>query len=192
MKRRLLNLLTAFSLLLCVAVIALWVRSYRRSDWITHRTLSRRDIAPVEGENQRPFIVRAADFDVRTGSGNVRVSRRTNGWYDQYDYSSDTLPSPGWAWATDEVDDPAGEGSHALWSRLGFDFDHSLSNGVFQTRVTTVCLPLWTPAVLLAAPATLWALRRFPARTPTSRCPACGYDLTGNASGVCPECGNTR
>src|SRR5688572_3907797 len=28
MKRRLLNLLTALSLLLCVAVVALWVRSY--------------------------------------------------------------------------------------------------------------------------------------------------------------------
>ena len=37
MKRRLLNLLTALSLLLCVAVVALWVRSYRASEtlyWI--------------------------------------------------------------------------------------------------------------------------------------------------------------
>src|SRR5687768_14337477 len=32
MKRRLLNLLTALSLLLCVAVVALWVRSYWRAD----------------------------------------------------------------------------------------------------------------------------------------------------------------
>jgi len=23
-------------------------------------------------------------------------------------------------------------------------------------------------------------------------CPACGYDLTANASGVCPECGEVR
>jgi len=29
---------------------------------------------------------------------------------------------------------------------------------------------------------------RTPARDP-SRCSACGYDLTGNVSGVCPECG---
>jgi hypothetical protein len=32
--------------------------------------------------------------------------------------------------------------------------------------------------------------RRLRARPP-GRCPACGYDLTGNASGVCPECGAT-
>ena len=32
MKRRLLNLLTALSLLLCVAVMAVWVRSYRVAD----------------------------------------------------------------------------------------------------------------------------------------------------------------
>ncbi len=24
---------------------------------------------------------------------------------------------------------------------------------------------------------------------PPSHCPKCGYDLTGNVSGVCPECG---
>ena len=31
-----------------------------------------------------------------------------------------------------------------------------------------------------------WQRRRHAAR---GRCPACGYDLTGNASGTCPECG---
>ena len=27
---------------------------------------------------------------------------------------------------------------------------------------------------------------------PTGQCLTCGYDLTGNVSGVCPECGNAR
>jgi hypothetical protein len=39
-----------------------------------------------------------------------------------------------------------------------------------------------------------WLLHRIARRTPrfrqTGRCPACGYDLTGNVSGVCPECGS--
>ncbi len=30
-----------------------------------------------------------------------------------------------------------------------------------------------------------WSDRRFP----TGECQRCGYDLTGNVSGVCPECG---
>ena len=29
----------------------------------------------------------------------------------------------------------------------------------------------------------------IPRRWPVGRCAACGYDLRGNASGVCPECG---
>lgn len=36
MTRRLLNLLTALSLLPCVAVAALWVRSYWASDSVIH------------------------------------------------------------------------------------------------------------------------------------------------------------
>ena len=32
----------------------------------------------------------------------------------------------------------------------------------------------------------LWALRR---RVPQGHCRTCGYDLTGNTSGICPECG---
>ena len=42
MTWRLLNLLTVLSLLLCVAAVALWARSYGRSDWITHRSMTRR------------------------------------------------------------------------------------------------------------------------------------------------------
>jgi hypothetical protein len=36
----------------------------------------------------------------------------------------------------------------------------------------------------------LWGWRTFHARRrPWGLCPACDYDLTGNVSGVCPECG---
>jgi len=42
MKRRLLNLLTALSLLLRVAVCVLWVRSYERNEIFTHAATLRR------------------------------------------------------------------------------------------------------------------------------------------------------
>ena len=42
MKRRLLNLLTALSLLLCVAVVALWVRSYFAADRLVGMPLTKR------------------------------------------------------------------------------------------------------------------------------------------------------
>lgn len=52
-----------------------------------------------------------------------------------------------------------------------------------------VTVPLWIPFLLLAVPtARLWWLDRR--RMPPGHCPRCGYDLTGNVSGRCPECGN--
>lgn len=48
-------------------------------------------------------------------------------------------------------------------------------------------------ATLAAAAAILAALaawlRRYVARRQAGRCPSCSYDLTGNVSGACPECG---
>ncbi|MDB5356511.1 MAG: hypothetical protein JWN24_2964 [Phycisphaerales bacterium] len=32
-------------------------------------------------------------------------------------------------------------------------------------------------------------VRRFEPKIPPGHCLACGYDLTGNVSGTCPECG---
>ena len=50
-----------------------------------------------------------------------------------------------------------------------------------------VRVPLWMPVVALALPTGLlwWRDRRYP----KGHCQTCGYDLTGNTSGVCPECG---
>lgn len=51
-----------------------------------------------------------------------------------------------------------------------------------------ISIPLWVPSLIVAIPtALLWWLGRegFPPQC----CPKCGYDSTGNTSGVCPECG---
>ena len=54
-------------------------------------------------------------------------------------------------------------------------------------RVTYRVVPLWLILAAVSAPtAFLWYRDR---RQPKGHCPSCGYDLTGNVSGVCPECG---
>ncbi len=49
-------------------------------------------------------------------------------------------------------------------------------------------LPIWLLFLLTAAPtALLWYRDRR--RIPPGHCPKCGYNLTLNVSGTCPECG---
>ena len=65
-------------------------------------------------------------------------------------------------------------------------FWNDVTNGFAHFNL---CLPLWLPlaVVLLPTLASAFLLRRH-ARRP-GHCPACGYDLTGNVTGRCPECG---
>jgi len=62
----------------------------------------------------------------------------------------------------------------------------------FTTTVTTVVFPVWGVLLLLwAYPAFMFArgpLRRYRRRR-RGLCTQCGYSLTGNISGICPECG---
>ena len=52
-----------------------------------------------------------------------------------------------------------------------------------------IILPIWIPFLLLLVPTALlwWHDRRY--RFPSGHCNKCGYDLTGNVSGRCPEGG---
>ena len=56
-----------------------------------------------------------------------------------------------------------------------------------ETGADEAVVPLWC-LLVLAGPATalLWWRDR---RKPAAHCQNCGYDLTGNVSGTCPECG---
>lgn len=57
------------------------------------------------------------------------------------------------------------------------------------TRIRTFMLPFWVPlAPVSAATIVLWWRDRQP-RFPANHCQKCGYNLTGNTSGRCPECG---
>ena len=52
-------------------------------------------------------------------------------------------------------------------------------------------MPLWPIVALAAVAPAVWLVDplRKRRRRKAGQCAACGYDLTGNVSGVCPECG---
>ena len=76
---------------------------------------------------------------------------------------------------------------------LGFGYFSELEGGG-AVRFDSYRMPLWFlavvflayPAVALTGDLRRWQRRR---RERHDLCLKCGYDLTGNVSGVCPECG---
>lgn len=69
-----------------------------------------------------------------------------------------------------------------VWpSRMSFD-DHD--NGTL--KILAIGLVFAIAFAFLAIPVS--HMKRL-AQQDTSKCVSCGYDLTGNVSGVCPECG---
>jgi hypothetical protein len=74
----------------------------------------------------------------------------------------------------------------------------SIPAGMLAVVVGAARHSLWLRyVVILGANVVGWivlcevAFARLPKRIPTSCCQDCGYDLTGNVSGVCPECGTS-
>ena len=177
MKRTLLNLLTASWLLLFVAFTVLWVRSYRVGEIVTHvRPLGREPVGPVE-EGQEPYF----DYVYRHVSVGIAAGGIHFVWVLT---AGDPLEASEVGWSREAVTpEPMPPGDTPL-KRLGFDV-------FWEPGLKQVLLPAWAVAAPAAVPlvlSTIGAVRRR-RRDRRHLCRSCGYDLTGNVSGVCPECG---
>ncbi len=77
---------------------------------------------------------------------------------------------------------------YSLSETPGFNWKYqSFTLEVAWGSATITVVPLWILLLLAAIPTVvLWLRDR---RYPPGHCRKCGYDLTGNVSGICPECG---
>jgi hypothetical protein len=76
-----------------------------------------------------------------------------------------------------------------LYFRLGFFWPDAAHSRIYDGHVIGVETPCWLLFLLASIPtAFLWYRDRRP---PKGHCQTCGYDLTGNVTGICPECGTT-
>ena len=204
MRRRPFNIASAVSLLLCVAMIALWIRSYWRADEITRRCAdypySTDDIGETQPVYKNIVVERTVRLD--RGSFQFRVRRSCDGQYIvgpswefpvgiHYSFESEELFGPG--------REPTHFGHSFLWNpramvdRFGFFIGKGSTSDFGRTRfdVNEIAMPSWI-LVFITSVLPAWSLSRFVRirlKRPANLCQFCGYNLTGNTSGTCPECG---
>jgi hypothetical protein len=207
-KRHVLNVATALSVLLCAALVALWVRSYRVADELTLKR-ARYDYSPSESrELEEPSWVGRISVD------RILSNRGIVGGYhkrsvdplivDVKDWSEDYPAGRVLLWDRDEPLDrdslqleDSGQILHpsTLLDRLGFFVGRyqieGMAAGMADFNVGEVQVPIWFLAALAAIlpflrAMNLWRSRR---RRAPGVCQQCGYSLVGNVSGICPECG---
>jgi hypothetical protein len=160
--RRLFNFVTAVSLLLCVAVAALWIVSYRGEPLRAERATSQGEWVEI--------VNHAGAFKLFSGSTWPRLGDAR--WGETYAEEYIIARRHGTLWAR--------------WnSELG------MSGTEYVEAIEIRHWPIVLTAALLPA-IRLAGIARRGRRVSRGRCQLCGYDLTGNVSGVCPECGGAH
>ena len=193
MKRRLLNLLTALSLLLCVAVCVLWARSYYAVPLESH-------FAGWKAYRHGGTYSALRHTGVWSSRGMLAAGVNQSSWDDAYNLELVRTR------LCEGVGGPGVETRNYLFPRRwperwklerdkAFPTDffagrHQWNGRGFGSFAAGVALPHWFVAgMLLIPPAARAAVGLRRARLLAGgRCSLCGYDLRATP-GRCPECG---
>jgi hypothetical protein len=172
MRRRLFTILSALSLVLCLATCVLWVRSYRAYDGIS------RDVN-ITGPS----------------TGILSISGRLIVYHFASDYPNppkakweigpaDPVQMPDLAKMYDFSDFPH------FWNRIGFVVNRYLTMEGPVTAWDTASVPDWFVLAIWSFLPVIVVLRhlRRQRRVSTNACVVCGYDLRATPN-RCPECG---
>jgi hypothetical protein len=215
-KRRIFSLASLLSLLLCGATVVMWARSYFVADQFSYCTASETrcrcyDCFLVTSRGQVAFNCTIRQMDMQEALGMVLKEMQKMGsrpglsWFAARPARSlqpggtDSFSRLGFLWETRNDVRPI----VAITNSAG---EHILAGLPTRARVVKPLgkiafsgfhfrLPFWFIFVLLIPPSLpsvfrqcrRWLIRAK--RAKRGRCLACGYNLTGNTSGACPECG---
>jgi hypothetical protein len=160
-RRRLFTITSAVLLLGCLAMLWLWAVSYRSGSYFDWRT--RGHGVELYTGNGRVFF---SAFEVRR-QNEYRFEGFRYGPMSPLDHWDQVLPT------------------HHLY--LG-----AFAAGWNDTGVLAGCgliLPYWFFVVVAGVIPAIWLRKHLNKRYREGGCEACGYNLTANTSGVCPECG---
>ncbi len=152
MRRHLFTLASAVSLLLCLATVVLWVRSYAIRDELFCGNLKLHSAISVSASSNRGILSLS-----RTGPS------RSSGLY--WDcFAPNPLQTSGMFGIVRRTTGPS--------------------------HLDTFYFPIVVLSGLFALLHASWVVMKSRDGTRHASCRSCGYDLTGNTSGICPECGS--
>jgi hypothetical protein len=170
------------SLLLCLATLALWLRSY----WY-------RDILSFGRAGGNCHLVQSLQ-------GRIHILSNLNGGCSGgFSYLGPDRLSPQALWHGGMSGYPPQPQRHAgfIWQHYSrfpdfADSDAPYRRPPLQSNHRLIVIPYWCPAILFATPPALWLVRRSHGRRrqriTAGLCPDCGYDLRATLH-RCPECG---
>jgi hypothetical protein len=162
-RRRLFNIASAVSLLLCVATAVLWARSYA----VVYSEIRQRLRVQGQQTEMDTSILRVRD-------GSIYFHREVI--HEPFKLVTHINPNA----------------EKQLLESAGGDYfiKQSPSQGASGRNYRDGChLPLPIVCTVFAIAPLMWfRLKRYRFTGP-GRCPTCNYDLTANTSGTCPECG---
>lgn len=177
MRRRLFTILSALSLILCLATATIWVRSYWQAQGVLLRSQS--------GTNRWHVLLGCIEGTVIFGAQTVKLPPQPGAGSSERTWE--------WKWGvrmSSNIHFPKG----SWWHRRGFLWEST--SGTFLTssagwlETWTLFVPGWLVTLLAATLPALWLRqprrRRF--REQHGLCLTCGYDLRATLD-RCPECG---
>jgi hypothetical protein len=180
MRIKLIARASELSLLLCITTVILWVRSYGVEDSLWVGT------APRPTSHGYRGIVH---WEFRLGHGGIYAERAFHeSQNDSY------LASVSQSGSDSETGDTGQLPPPRIHTTYGFEFNREeWKDCLREYRLLYVVVPLWCPILLTA----VMPISRYFSRLCNSwvhhnspfLCQRCAYNLTGNTSGVCPECG---
>jgi hypothetical protein len=176
---------TLLSMVLCACATSLWIRSVFRCDaWKECDRLSTGNV----------YTYRF--FEAHSGFGRIQITRSmcssirpelVSQLYGISESEAGTI-----VWTTNLAGSPSK--MQGFWKSVGFEesignyYDIASKSTIYDWSVT---FPYWIIVCILLLLPLRWGYKRYTKSRPGigQRCSTCDYNLTGNISGMCPECG---
>jgi hypothetical protein len=165
--RRFAAIMATASLLLFLLAVVMWIRCRWWQETLTH----------VSIDTQKEV-----KWQIESSNGQISLVRMTG---NRSYFFGDT---PGWHLSRNDMIVRGGRYGVNIGGSGQRSYYFSYAGQIYSRGVA---LPYWIILLLTAILPALWLRDHLAGRrrSQTGLCQSCGYNLTGNTSGVCPECG---